>query len=80
LNDDFILFLIPQHDGDDVSGAQFIFHDGARLFISGDGVVAQLLHGDDVIVAIIDVFELFLFYFIIFLEELRFFALFLFII
>ena len=72
MNDDFILFLIPQHDGDDVSGAQFIILDGARLFISGDGVVAQLSHGDDVIVAIIDVVELFLFYFIIFLGELRF--------
>lgn len=80
MNDDFILFFIPQHDGDDVSGAQFIILDGARLFISGDGVVAQLSHGDDVIVAIIDVVELFLFYFIIFLGELRFFTLFLFII
>ena len=80
MNDDFILFLIPQHDGDDVSGAQFIINDGARFFISGDGVVAQLSHGDDVIVAIIDVVEFFLFYFIIFLGELRFFTLFLFII
>ena len=74
------MFLIPQHDGDDVSGEQFIIHDGERLFISGDGVVEQLLDGDDVIVAIIDVVELFLFNFIIFLGELQLFILFLFII